>query len=151
METERSIYIWMFQANEVIFFRQRWTVLILYVSTRLGLNSRICRFDFFPVLFYFHGRQWRMGSQSEIGIIPILLTLTVQECEIQAKGLASYFLYSGISPTLNLIKTIHYCGLNWGLKKSTIWVYSHLISGSIHAQERPRKEYGLILIECADS
>ena len=53
-----------------------------------------------------------MGSQSEIGIIPILLTLALQECEIQAKGLASYFLYSGISPTLNLIKLIHNCGLS---------------------------------------
>ena len=67
-----------------------------------------------------------MGSQSEIDIIPILLTLTVQECEIQTKGIASYFLYSDISPTFNLIKTIHSCGFIWGLEKSNILVYSHL-------------------------
>ena len=134
----------MFQANEVFsFVRNEKYRFYMY---RPGLSSIWEYVDliFFLVLFLFHERQSRMGSQSEIGIIPILLTLALQECEIQAKGLASYFLYSCISPTLNLIKLIHNCGLIWGLKKFTIWVHSHLNVGINPRVEEAQKRIWIV-------
>ena len=95
-------------------------VSILYVSTELGLNLRICRFDFFPVLFlFFMNVREEWAANQCLALSPSFLLWLYKNVRF-IKGLASYFLYSDISPTLNLIKTIHNCGLNWGLEQSTI-------------------------------
>ena len=59
-----------------------------------------------------------VSEESEIDIIPILLTLAVQGCEIQTKGIASYFHYSDISPTFNRIQT-----KDWKICTRKIWCF----------------------------